>query len=264
MEHDALAKIMEEVNGFTPISLADMYSVKLMDRTDTKFLVPLERLPSLLSNACGHYRVLEIGGKRLMSYETLYYDTADLALYHKHHAGHLNRYKVRMRKYVDSDASFFEVKFKDNRGRTIKSRIETKPGELDRLDETSQSFLTEHTPLNPADLRPVLWANYRRVTLVNVQSRERVTVDLGLSFVLGQECRGHPLVAIVEIKRGKERAPSAFTTLMREQRLKAGGISKYCLGVASLCKQAKTNRLKPAVRRLRKIGCPPRLTESTI
>ena len=38
----------------------------------------------------------------------------------------LNRYKIRQREYLISDISFFEIKFKSNKGRTIKKRIKTK------------------------------------------------------------------------------------------------------------------------------------------
>ncbi len=69
-----------------------MNAVRLMDRTDSKFVLPIGRLSVLLAGTSTDYRVLEIAGKRLMTYKTLYYDTPDLQLYHRHHAGHLNRH----------------------------------------------------------------------------------------------------------------------------------------------------------------------------
>ena len=49
--------------------------------------------------------------------------SADFDLYHRHHIGRSNRFKVRSRRYVESDLCFFEVKYRNNKGRTIKNRI---------------------------------------------------------------------------------------------------------------------------------------------
>ena len=62
---------------------------------------------------------------RLHHYQTVYFDTVDLALYTAHHDQRRNRYKVRSRRYVDSSQAFLEVKHKVNSNRTIKSRTQT-------------------------------------------------------------------------------------------------------------------------------------------
>src|SRR4051812_18873006 len=100
-----------------------MDNVKLMNRTDTKFLFTTDQFETVLNEVAPYYKVLEVNGKRLNHYKTLYYDTSDLALYNKHHNGKLNRYKIRHRTYVESDTGFLEVKFKNNKGRTIKNRV---------------------------------------------------------------------------------------------------------------------------------------------
>ena len=48
-----------------PISLAEMSCVKLMNRTDTKFLTTVQGLHELLQMAQGDYYVHEINGNRL-------------------------------------------------------------------------------------------------------------------------------------------------------------------------------------------------------
>jgi hypothetical protein len=107
---DFLAKINDEACLFEKITLDQMEGVKLMDRIDVKYLIPLHLLPIVLQDAREHYKLLEINNERLCSYETLYYDTEDYQLYHSHQSGRLNRYKVRFRNYVDSNLSFFEIK----------------------------------------------------------------------------------------------------------------------------------------------------------
>jgi len=116
-------KIKDILANFDPIMLEEMDSVKLMDRTDTKFVFSFDQLPGILEAIRPYYRALEISGTRVSKYETLYYDTDDFNLYQRHHCGKMNRYKIRSRKYVESDLHFFEVKYKNNKGRTINNRI---------------------------------------------------------------------------------------------------------------------------------------------
>ena len=103
-----------------------------MNRIDTKFAFNENFLPELLDLLKPYYNCLQIENKQIANYQTLYYDTSDLMLYYKHHNGSLNRYKVRQRTYLDSNLCFLEVKFKNNKGRTIKERI--------KQNEISTSF----------------------------------------------------------------------------------------------------------------------------
>ncbi|MBL0047611.1 MAG: hypothetical protein IPP32_05865 [Bacteroidetes bacterium] len=68
------------ISAFQPITLAEMDSVKLMDRTDTKFVFHVQDLDAVLSDISKHYRALEVEGTRWSPYETLYYDTPGLRI----------------------------------------------------------------------------------------------------------------------------------------------------------------------------------------
>src|ERR1051325_3446585 len=118
-------RIIRTLSEFQPITLQEMDGVQLMDRTDTKFVFPIRELPAILEAVKPFYRSLEVSGTRMSKYETLYYDTHDLELYSRHHCGKMNRYKIRARKYVESNLHFFEVKYKNNKGRTIRSEEHT-------------------------------------------------------------------------------------------------------------------------------------------
>ena len=48
---------------FPPITLEEMSGVKLMNRTDTKFVTTMAQLRRLLAMAQGDYFVQEIGGE---------------------------------------------------------------------------------------------------------------------------------------------------------------------------------------------------------
>lgn len=237
---------------FEPITLAQMDGVKLMDRMDVKYLIPLALLSDILREAQPYYKILEIEDNRLCNYKTLYYDTDDLALYKAHQNGLLNRYKVRARNYVESSLSFFEIKYKNNKGRTKKTRIR-QPEITDFLEESSADFLQKTTQnIIPESLKGILWVNYQRITLVSKVGPERLTIDLNLTFEFEEQQKVYAAMVIAEVKQEKL-GQSPFIDLMRKYRLKQGGISKYCFGIISLYHQIKQNKFKKHLRRVSKI-----------
>lgn len=244
-------KIKAEAEKFEPITLAEMDSVKLMDRMDVKYLIPMNLLPNILADARQYYRLLEINKQRLCPYQTLYYDTEDLRLYHLHQVGKQNRYKVRSRNYVGSDLQFFEVKFKNNRGRTIKKRIKTDGINEPHLANESSEFLTKISPLEPDNLQGIMWVNYTRLTLVSKHNAERLTIDLELTFKNDAKEIQYAQIAIAEIKQEKIGA-SSILNIFKKHHLKEGSISKYCFGIISLFEGIKQNNFKKHLRRITK------------
>lgn len=238
------------LNEFAPITLDEMDSVKLMDRTDTKFVFKKSLLPSILSQLQNSYRILDINGHKISRYESLYFDTKNFELYHKHQSGKLNRYKVRFRKYVESELHYFEVKFKNNKGRTIKNRVKQK--QIDGLiHNKADSLLKEKTPFDSSNLEAKLWVNYSRITLVNKTSPERVTLDINLHFKNDEQLKTIDDIVIAEVKQDKA-AASAFIKLMKQLHIREGSISKYCFGVISLFNTIKHNNFKPHLISLKK------------
>lgn len=233
------AQILRE---FQPIDLKEMDSVKLMNRTDTKFTFNISHFPAIMQEVMDHYRVLEVEGKRISRYETLYYDTNRYDLYNRHHQGKLNRYKIRHRTYVESNTGFLEVKFKNNKGRTIKTRIFQKDVPFSWQSE-SEDFLTKTLPFQPKILVPVIWINYHRLTLVNKTSAERLTIDLGLEFKKNDQYHLLDKLVIAEVKQEK-RKPSPFMNVMKKYHIREGSISKYCMGIAFTCSEVKKNNFK--------------------
>lgn len=237
---------------FDPISLKQMDNVKLLDRVDTKFMFREELLPAILERMRPEYYVLEINGQRYNHYETLYFDTHNFGLYLRHHNGKLNRFKFRARRYVESNLHFFEVKFKNNKGRTIKDRIkrpEISPVIADKAEELVRSA----SNVDPSTLRAQLWVDYVRITFVSKTSQERLTVDTRLTY----RNNGHQVdyngLVIAEVKQGSARDKSIFVDLMREHSIPQRSISKYCLGVISLNPDVKRNRFKPTLLYLQKL-----------
>lgn len=92
------------------ISLAEMDSVALLNRIDNKYVLNEEQLALIVDSIAENYFVLEIDGHRVFTYENNYFDTKDLRFYYDHHNGYVNRIKVRSRKYLETNSSFFEIK----------------------------------------------------------------------------------------------------------------------------------------------------------
>lgn len=227
---------------FDPISLDEMDRVKLMNRTDTKFLFTEQQFIRVLEDVLEHYRVLEVNGTRASRYKTLYYDTPQLDLYTDHHKGKLNRYKVRHRTYVETDVGFLEVKFKNNKGRTIKDRIcESEVPQSWHGD--TEAFLRKVQPFDPHTLQPVLWVNYTRQTLVHKTDAERLTLDTDLEFVKDGVTKKLEGLVIAEVKQDKRKS-SYFIKMMKKYHIREGSISKYCMGIALTCSQVKKNNFK--------------------
>ena len=86
---------------FNKVTLADLDKVKLMNRTDQKFCMHIDQLPSVLEALQSHYSVLEINGETIFNYDNTYFDTPDNQMFLSHQNGKRNRYKIRVRNYVE-------------------------------------------------------------------------------------------------------------------------------------------------------------------
>ena len=255
------------LQSFEPISLAQMESVKLMNRIDTKYAVPMAVLPHILESAKADYFVQEIDGKRIATYDTMYYDTESLDMYVRHHDRQLVRQKIRVRQYVDSNLTFLEIKRKNNKGRTNKKRIVVPGFDISadtpsvlkhkrKEDEavTVASFIDSKSRYEWSEITPHLWTKFHRITLVNKAKTERLTIDMDLVWdnVVSGEKMTYPDLVVVELKRDGN-VPSKMTHIMLEHRIHPLKISKYCIGTALTTPDIKKNRFKSKIRKIEKL-----------
>jgi len=243
------------IASFNPISLAEMDAVKLMNRVDTKYIINNSQLSELLEKALKHYRIVEIDGKRVIPYSTIYFDTVSTEMYMMHHNGKLNRSKVRMRSYIDSGISFLEIKSKSNKGRTTKNRIGIANEQFDAmtLNEKEQDFLKE-MDVQTIQLIPQIQNNFHRITLVDNQLTERVTLDTMLTFknvTTGLSKKVEDLV-IIEMKQDGALG-SYFKDYLQSIRIHSGSMSKYCMGMMLVNPDLKCNGFKNKLRKITKI-----------
>ena len=265
--HKLTYTMLDILDNYQPITLEEMSGIKLMNRTDTKFVTTKATLVELLKMAVGSYRAQEINGKRMARYYTLYFDTPDLQMYSCHHAGHTNRQKLRIRSYVDSGLNFLEVKTKNNHGRTKKKRTTmhcfdpanpTRGIRFDCHDDDFRlydSFLQQYLRYGPDTMVEAIENRFNRITLVNNNKTERLTIDTGLRFRNLKTGLEHELpdIAIIELKRDGL-VPSPILALLNELRIKPMGFSKYCIGTALTSPGLKKNRFKPRIHAIEKMS----------
>ena len=239
------------VNDFTSISLNEMDGVKLMNRTDTKFAFKADKLPFLLKNIMSYYRVLSINDNCIQDYKSLYFDTPDRKFYLDHHNRRVNRNKIRFRKYVGSDLTFLEIKTKNNKGKTIKKRIKV-DSISDKLTFKQQEYINKITGSN-LNVEAKQWINFSRITLVHKNQKERLTIDINLTFENKERSGDLKQIAIAEVKQERMSRSSDFMRIAKELHILPIRISKYCMSTLELNPNLKQNRFKEKKRFINKL-----------
>ena len=251
-------RIHSWLDKLEPITLEQMSGIKLMNRTDTKFVTNKEKLAQLLELAQGKYYAQFHAGSNIATYMTTYWDTEDYHFYMEHHNGRAPRQKVRVRTYVGSigafdgnELTFLEVKTKNNHGRTKKKRIEVPSQDvLTGGDEFVNGLVHHHLD----EIHPTVRNRFHRITLVNYGKTERLTIDFDVEFdnFETNSHKGTGQLVIIELKRDGN-VPSPVLEILRKLRIKPSGFSKYCIGSVMTNPELKHNLFKPKLVRINRL-----------
>lgn len=219
----------------------------LLTRVDRKYVLVRTDAARVLSRLGDGERILEIDGLRDFAYESVYFDTPDLLSFHMAAQPRRRRFKLRTRTYVDSAASFLEMKTRGARSATVKERIEYDLDERARLTDDGHDYAAAALlaigvePQRADDLGATLTTRYRRATLLTADGTARATIDTDLEW---QDADGAllalPHLAIVETKSGA-RASHVDRALWRAGHRPAT-VSKYATGLAALRPDLPRNR----------------------
>ncbi|MBT6030897.1 MAG: polyphosphate polymerase domain-containing protein [Crocinitomicaceae bacterium] len=243
-------ELINAIEDFQPISLQEMDEVKLLNRTDTKFVFTKSELASLLKDSTNDYKVLTINNQRYSTYKTLYFDTPEHEFYLNHQKGKENRFKVRIRKYIESSLCFLEVKNK-KKGRTLKKRIAISDFQTD-LDKESCAFISQC--LNEKkELYPSLWNSFSRITLVNQVLKERLTIDTDLTFEINGKTKNLPNLVIAEVKQERVSRNTPLVSKLKARQIRPTRMSKYCIGCVFLKEDLKYNSFKEKMLTINKL-----------
>ncbi len=239
------------LDKFKPISLEEMKNVKLMNRMDQKFVFQMNDLSFLLNKLHASYNILEVEGQKIQRYKSLYFDTEDKVFFLQHHNSRVNRNKVRFREYVGSGLVFLEVKLKNNKGKTIKTRV--------KVDSVSNTLSKDHQDYvnqvigKKMDLMPQQWVVFNRITFVDKSYTERLTIDLNVEFSKKQKSGSFHNIVVAEIKTERSNVSSVFKAIAKEKYIKPIRLSKYWMTTINLDSTVKHNRFKEKLLLLNKL-----------
>jgi hypothetical protein len=242
---ESIPLIKEVLDSFIPVGLEEMDNVKLMNRVDTKYILPVNKIPDFLTRLNGGYRILEIADKRIFLYNTTYLDTDDYLFFNQHVTGRPGRNKVRYRKYETADTTYLEVKRRTNKNRTLKWRIENCLTPDNMCDITAYEFINQFVTHKQLNLKPVLMNRFNRVTITGTEIKERITIDFNISFSPpGGASLTFPFLAVIEVKKEGFSNRSYIEKVLKELNIHKNGFSKYCIGTAALHDVPRKNILK--------------------
>lgn len=239
--------------AFSSLSLEELGTASLLERQETKYLLPMNRLEILLNGLEVEYRILEIQGRRSFDYRSVYFDTPGRLFYKQHQTGALPRWKIRQRIYLNSGMIYFEVKTKDNRGITRKNR-QPIHGPIKQINDETRRFLEVYYPGRTDALIPVLETRYSRITLARVAGGERITLDHQLRFSQGAHSQSLPDLVVAEVKQSRLNPRSPFMSQLKQIGVRPGSFSKYCIGSTLLDPTLKHNRFKPTLLQIATLG----------
>ena len=223
-----------------------------MNRQDTKYIFNFEKFPVILDTLSKNYSVLTIDEKKVIPYANVYFDNAELFFYHEHLRGKARRYKVRNRQYVDTQLSFTELKKKNNKKRTDKTRLKLEEFGT-TLRSESLEFLDGSIPFSTLELMPVLLIDFIRITLVHKNFEDRCTIDFNLTAKNEERKFYFSNLVIAELKQEKFSVRSVFNKVLQYNKIRPTRFSKYCMGMIKTNNGLKHNRFKPRLSKLDKI-----------
>lgn len=225
------------------ISLEELNEIaELHTRSERKYVVDDATLGRMLGAQHDDVAVLDVDGRREFTYESVYFDTADLDLYRAAATGRRRRFKVRTRVYVDSGIAMLEVKTKDGRGKTVKTRLEYDPDDQAVLTPAGKRFVDDivEQPGFADTLSPALKTHYMRTTLIDLPLGTRATIDREL-VCTDFDGRSVGLDrAIIESK--SENASSLIDRWLWSEGNRPVKISKYCTALAAMRPELPANK----------------------
>jgi len=242
----------DKLSKFRTIQLEEMNLVKLLNRKDTKFVFHYSKLDYLLERLSSTYKLLQVNDINTFTYQNTYFDTEGNLFFNQHHNEKRDRYKIRFRQYSGTDDCYFEIKTKNNKNRTIKNRLKVEKNS-ENLGDNEARMIKDVIKISSQLLSPKLKVNFTRLTFVDKDHKERLTIDTNLSVKNGVKSKLFDQLIIAEIKQNKYKANSAFIQIVRDMKIPEMRFSKYCMGMLHVNRDLKYNRFKSKLMQINKI-----------
>lgn len=249
---DPVDLVAGPLTRLAPVALSEVQALAdLQTRVDRKYVLGPDVVERLVAEVVDGASVLTIDGRTSFRYESVYFDTPDLAAYRDAAHGRRRRFKVRTRAYLDTSACVLEVKSRGGRDETVKQRIPYDIEDRMLLTPAAQAFVLDSLAaagrtgvdrtVDVACLRPTATTSYLRTTVVDLGAGTRLTVDVDLVVSTPDGACARLADQVVLETKSAGRASAAdrwlWATGHRPTR-----ISKYCSGLAALDPTLPANR----------------------
>lgn len=238
----------DRLETLSPVGLGELVTeAELLQRVDRKYLVENPVAEAMLDALDPRTRVLQIDGRREFAYDSVYFDTPDHLSYRLAALRRRHRFKVRTRSYLDTGTSFLELKTRSGRGRTVKNRIPTDPGNRETITPGGRAYLAGllghlgHDPALVDELRPTLEIRYCRTTLL-LPGGSRATIDRQLRWeATGGGC-GTSLPDHIIIETKSTGRPGQLDRALWRAGSRPVSLSKFGTGTAALHSNLPSNK----------------------
>lgn len=218
--------MLECLDLYESVTLDDLKLLDIKNRRDTRYVLTKDKALELLSEIDKKYKLLEVEGDRVIGYETSYYDTYDFLLFNEHLKGRGKKYNIRLRSYSTSRDSFIDIK-ESCKGKHVNKTV------LPYKSEANfKKVLQNVTPYNLFRLEEKISVHFNRFTFVDIDNREKFTIDLDLGFTTRSSFESLSSIAIIEVKSSKRFYFSKIRQLLKKHSIETSRISKYCLGIS--------------------------------
>ena len=88
------------------------------------------------------------------------------------------------------------------------------------------------------------WISFSRITFVHKKQKERLTIDVDLSFKNNEKKGDLKQIVIAEVKQERMSRSSDFIRIAKEMSILPMRLSKYCISTMQLHPNIKQNRFK--------------------
>lgn len=228
-----------------PVTLDELNrTAALLTRVDRKYVLTSAEADAFILGLPREARVLDIDGCRRFGYHSTYFDTAGLACFLGTAHRRRRRYKVRTRRYVDTDQQFLEVKTRRG-GSTVKHRVAWEEA-IHHLDGGARDFVAEALGDDrirlDGELEPVLDVTYTRSTFLMPDGAARATVDTHLAWFDRQTGGERTAAGLVIVETKSCSSPSVADRVLWGRGHRPVAVSKYATGLATLRPELPHNR----------------------
>lgn len=250
-----------ELKTFDTISLTELNAkASYLKRIDKKYLLNVNQFADILNELKKDFKVLEIKGKKIFSYDNIYMDSDDYLFYNQHQDRKNSRTKVRTRYYIDSNLAYFEYKQKIN-WVTNKYRYEFPSEEHGFMTKGKKRFFewvwqSNYNGEIAPKITPSIQTKYKRITLVSNDGSERLTIDFAIKTNNLRDKKSKEVnlknLVIIESKSLGDECKS--TEIMEKHSItEAKSCSKYSLWVVYSGLAKKFDTFKETMEKIKQI-----------